>query len=178
MAPGPLTGGIPPLVHLLKQFEAILKKGEAFAAEKGIKPEEMLQFRMAPDMRALDYQVQAVCNCIVWFMDRVGGLEHVNIEDNEETFEQLYARIQRTISYVEGAKIDKTAFDAKAEQPFIMNTLKMGNFKFDNALQYLQYFVIPNVHFHASTAYCLLRQQGVPLGAFDYFGPGVFVKAE
>ncbi|KAI0160760.1 hypothetical protein GGR57DRAFT_391769 [Xylariaceae sp. FL1272] len=176
-APGPLTGAIPSIIHLLKQFEFILKKGETHATEKGIKQDAMLNHRLAPDATSIPYHVQAVCNSVVWFIDRIGELEHTSIEDNEETFEQLYARIERTISYLEDAKIDKEAFDAKAEKPFVMNTLRLGSFKWETAREYLTYFVIPNIHFHTSNAYCLLRQQGVPLSVFNYFGE-VFKKVE
>ncbi|KAI1262873.1 hypothetical protein F5Y18DRAFT_145802 [Xylariaceae sp. FL1019] len=169
-APGPLTGYIPVLLYTLKQLERIIEKGETYANEKGIKHEDMLNYRMAPDMAALTYQLQACCNTIVWFIDRVGELEHVVIEDNEDTFERLYMRIAHTVSYVQNAKFDKDAFDAKAERPFVMKTAKAGDYAFDTTREYVLYFVLSNLHFHTATAYCLLRQQGVPLGALDYIG--------
>ncbi|KAI0129190.1 hypothetical protein BJ170DRAFT_624333 [Xylariales sp. AK1849] len=57
-----------------------------------------------------------------------------------------------------------------AEEPFVMSTKAMGDFRWETAREYLTYFVIPTVHFHTSTAYCILRAQGVPVGVMDYFG--------
>ncbi|KAI0021382.1 hypothetical protein F4780DRAFT_738154 [Xylariomycetidae sp. FL0641] len=176
MATSLYNQSIPVFVHYLKVMDNILKKGEAFADAKGKKHEEVIMFRMAPDMRALDYQVQAVCNDVVWFADRVGQLSHVEVADDEQTFEQLHARIARTISYLE-EKVDKATLDAQADKPVQMVTKSVGTFHWNTAQEYLSLFVIANFHFHLSTAYCLLRQQGVELGAFDYFG-NIFKKAE
>lgn len=65
----------------------------------------------------------------------------------------------------------------KETEPVIMET-KMGNFRFESGQEYWSLYVMPNFHFHLTTAYCLLRQQGVPIGAFDYLGREIFVKVE
>ena len=86
------------------------------------------------------------------------------VEDNEETFEQLQARIKRTIEILDSVK--PSDLDGKEEKEFIME-LKMGNFRFTGQ-SYLSEMVIPNFHFHLSTAYCIVRHLGVPLSAIDY----------
>ncbi|KAI1867573.1 hypothetical protein JX265_007375 [Neoarthrinium moseri] len=156
---------VPLFVKYLNNLSALVQKGQVFADEKSLKHDDIINYRLISDMRGLAYQVQSCCNTTVWFVDRVGGLEHVAIEDNETTFEQLQARLERTIAYLN--KVDAKVIDDKANSSVLMET-KMGNFRWDDAQAYLSEFVIPNFHFHLSTAYCLLRTQGVPVDAIDY----------
>jgi uncharacterized protein len=174
---------VPVFSKYLNNLSLIVKKGAAFADEKAVKHDDMIQYRLVPDMQgcvyllhgfpllfnhehcSLTYQVQSCCDTVVWFVDRTGGLPHQAVEDNESTFEQLYARIERTREYLK--TIDSQVIDSKADSPVIMET-KMGNFHFDSAQAYLSEFAIPNFHFHLASAYCILRTQGVPLGALDY----------
>jgi uncharacterized protein len=103
----------------------------------------------------------------------VGGIQDIYLEDNEETFEQLQARIARTIDILK--TVDETGMNGKEEKEVMMET-KMGNFKFTGQ-SYVSEYAIPNFHFHLTTAYCILRHLGVPIGAFDYL-KGVFHKVE
>lgn len=104
---------------------------------------------------------------------RAFGIENIVLEDNEATFPELRARIAKTIEILQS--VDATKIDAKAaSEPIIMES-KMGDFKFESGQAYLSEYVIPNFHFHLTTAYCILRHLGVPLGAFDYLN-GVFHK--
>lgn len=93
-------------------------------------------------------------------------------EDNEKTFDELTTRIENTIEMLK--KVDPKGFEGKEDAEIIMES-KMGNFKFTGQ-RYVSEFAIPNFHFHLSTAYCILRHQGVPLGALDYM-KDVFEKA-
>lgn len=94
-------------------------------------------------------------------------------EDNETTFAELQDRIARTISVLES--VDPKSMDGLEDKEVIMES-KMGNFTFSGQ-RYVSEYAIPNFHFHLTSAYCLLRQQGVPVGAFDYL-KDVFVKVE
>lgn len=94
----------------------------------------------------------------------MGGKPLAKVEDNETTFDELQQRISQTIKILEEA--DPTSFDGKEAQEVIMET-KMGNFRFTGQ-RYLSEYAIPNFHFHLTTAYCILRHLGVPIGAFDY----------
>ncbi|KAH8681852.1 hypothetical protein BX600DRAFT_447400 [Xylariales sp. PMI_506] len=156
---------IPVFTKYLNNLSAILKKSASFADEKSIKHEDILKYRLISDMQGLTYQVQSCCNTAVWYADRVGGFEHVNVADDEETFAQLHARIEKTIAYLDG--VAPEALDGKVDSPVLMET-KMGNFQFASGQAYLSEFAIPNFHFHLTSAYCILRTQGVPIGAFDY----------
>lgn len=103
---------------------------------------------------------------------RVFSAPNIVMEDNETTFAELRARIAQTIEILQA--VDPTKLDVKkaAEEPVFMVT-PVPTFKFESGQTYLSEFVIPNFHFHLSTAYCILRSLGVPLDAPDYFN-GVF----
>jgi hypothetical protein len=88
----------------------------------------------------------------------------ITLEDNEETFEQLQGRIDRTIEILEGVAPD--SMDGMEDKEVIMET-KMGNFRFTGQ-RYVSEYAIPNFHFHLTSAYCIMRHLGVPVGAFDY----------
>jgi hypothetical protein len=108
------------------------------------------------------------------FCVRVLSHPETYYEDDESTISALQERITKTITLLES--IDQTKFDAEKviADEVIINT-KVGNFRFENGQTYLTEYAIPNFHFHLTTAYCILRHLGVPLGAFDYLG-GVFHK--
>lgn len=113
------------------------------------------------------YQVQSMSNSSKFFCVRVFGIENIALEDNETTFAELQTRIAKTIEILQS--VDQTKFDAKkvAEEPIIMES-RLGNFKFESGQAYLSEYAIPNFHFHMTTAYCILRHLGVPIGAMDY----------
>ncbi|KAI0483390.1 hypothetical protein GGR56DRAFT_624185 [Xylariaceae sp. FL0804] len=159
---------VPVLTHYVKVFEALLNKAEAFAVEKGIKPEDMIQHSLAPDMEGLALQVQCVGNYISLYLERVSQRPHVTVADDETTFDQLRARLARTVDYL--GQFDAEALDGAADKPLKMETAKMGSFHWESAQSYLSYFVIPAVYFRLTNAYCILRHQGMPLNVRDYFG--------
>ncbi|KAJ4386141.1 hypothetical protein N0V93_009034 [Gnomoniopsis smithogilvyi] len=162
---------IPVLIKYLDNLSVIVGKGKSFADEKDIKHEEVIGFRLVPDMRGLDYQVQSCCNTAKFVASRVGGAEDVFFEDEEKTFDELTERITKTIEVLK--KVDPKGFEGKEDEEVLMES-KMGTFRFTGQ-RYVSEFAIPNFHFHLSTAYCILRHQGVPLSAFDYM-KGVFEK--
>ncbi|RGP71568.1 transcription factor [Fusarium sporotrichioides] len=93
-------------------------------------------------------------------------------EDNEETFEQLQDRIAKTVEVLE--KVDPDVINGKEDVEIFVEA-KVGKFRFTGQ-RYISEYVIPNFHFHLTSAYCIMRTQGVPLGAFDYLND-VFKKA-
>jgi hypothetical protein len=120
---------------------------------------------MADLLNSLDYQVQSCSNTAKFTAVRVGGIEDVYLEDNEKTFDELRARIKRSINILN--TVDAEAVNKKQDEPIIMKT-GMGNFKFASGQTYVSEYAIPNFHFHLTSAYCILRHQGVKIGAFDY----------
>ncbi|KAF4968426.1 hypothetical protein FSARC_4223 [Fusarium sarcochroum] len=180
---------IPVLVKYLKSLSFMLQKGAKFCEEKGVKHEELLTYRLISDMRGqvrrtfisnpstntfrLPYQVQSCSNTAKFVAARFGASNIPVFEDNEETFDQLQDRITKTIEVLEG--VDPTIINGKENEEIIMES-KMGNFRFTGQ-RYVSEYVIPNFHFHLTSAYCIMRTQGVPLGAFDYL-KDVFEKVE
>lgn len=106
-------------------------------------------------------------------MQRLGGTSVPIFDDKEETFEQLQDRITRTIELLEG--VDPKSMDGLEDKEIIMET-SMGNFTF-RGQRYVSEYAMPNFHFHMSTAYCIMRHQGVPVGALDYM-KDVFEKVD
>ncbi len=105
-------------------------------------------------------------------LPRIGRLQDTSFPDDEKTFEDLQNRISTTIDLL--ATIPEDAFQGKETQQVLMES-KMGTFKFTGQ-SYVSEYTIPNFHFHLASAYCILRNLGVEVGAFDYLGRDTFVK--
>ncbi|KAB5525668.1 hypothetical protein GE09DRAFT_1293192 [Coniochaeta sp. 2T2.1] len=164
---------IPVMTKYLRNLSHLLNKGKAFADQKGMSHKDMLEFRLISDMRGIPYQVQSCCNTAKFLVERVGGIPQPKVEDTETTFDELQARITATIDILEAA--DAKAFERKEDREVIMES-KMGDFRFTGQ-RYVSEYAIPNFHFHLTSAYCILRHLGVPIGAFDYLRD-VFEKVE
>ncbi|KAH8896474.1 hypothetical protein GQ53DRAFT_16237 [Thozetella sp. PMI_491] len=165
---------VPPLIKSLRALSGLLEKGAKFAQEKGKTEEEMLSYRLIEDMLPLSYQVQSCSNTAKFLAVRVGGIEPIVLEDNEKTFPELQARITKTIEILES--VDPKAMDGKEDAEVLMKTPRMGTFKF-TGYTYVSEYTLPNFHFHMTSAYCILRQLGAPVGAMDYL-KDVFTKVE
>ena len=157
---------IPVFIRNLETLDRILAKGEAFAAETGIDPAELLGARLYDDMGPLLSQIQRVSDSAKGTAVRLGGIENVVMADDEQTFADLHARIAKTITFLQG--VPREAIDGKED---IVVSLKTPSRTVDFTGQsYVQAFVLPNFYFHMTTAYGLLRMKGVPLGKLDYLG--------
>ena len=158
---------IPTFEVALNALSAILDKGEAFAVAKKIDPSVLLATRLAPDMFALTRQVQIACDLCKNGMARLAGVEPPKFEDTETTIEQLKARIGKTLAFVKG--LDGAAIDASfgKEITFPMGGTNKGQMKGGD---YLSFFITPNVYFHITTAYSILRHCGVEVGKRDFLG--------
>ncbi|KIW22395.1 uncharacterized protein PV07_12284 [Cladophialophora immunda] len=154
---------IVPIVRTLRNLSSLLKKGENFADAKGIPHSELLEARIAPDMAALPFQVQTCSNTAKFLAVRVAGVENVPWEDNEKTFDELQARITKTIDFLEAVK--REDFEGKeADHEITFQGVKL------TGLVYVNAFAMPNFYFHAVTAYDLLRMKGVDIGKKDWLG--------
>jgi len=161
---------VPPLVRSLTNLAAILEKGAAHAEAKKIDPSVLIGTRLYPDMFPLSRQVQIASDVARRGAARLAGLEAPKMEDNETTFPQLIARLVNTTSYLETLTPD--VIDGSEEKSI---SLPVGEqtmtFK---GMPYLLYFVLPNVYFHVTTAYDILRHCGVELGKIDFLGKPEF----
>lgn len=157
---------VPVLVRACANLTAILDKAEAYAAEHRIDPATLIEARLAPDMLPLKNQIYLATDSAKGCAARLAGSEIPSYPDVETTFADLKARLAKTIAFLEAADRDSIA---GAEGKTV--TLKTPSRAIDfEARQYLLGFVLPNVYFHVTTAYAILRHQGVPLGKLDYLG--------
>jgi hypothetical protein len=166
MAMSMYQASIPQLVKMLTNLSNILKKGEAFAKEKNIDGAVLVNARLAPDMFPLSKQIQIACDQVKNGMARLAGVEPLKFDDHESTFEQLQERITKTIAF---AKTITPAQLEGSETKEIKFSIKEWNFEFVGD-QYLLTWIIPNFYFHITTAYNILRHNGVEVGKSDYLG--------
>jgi uncharacterized protein len=157
---------LPALIRSLNNLANILEKADAYATAKKIDPTVLINSRLSPDMFPLGKQVQIVSDIARRGAARLAGLEAPAMEDNETTFPELVARLQKTINYLK--QITPEQVDGSEGRSI---TLPMGKetMQFEG-MAYLLYFVLPNVYFHVTTAYGILRHCGVELGKGDFLG--------
>ena len=154
---------VPLYTHFLKSLAGILDKAAAHAEAKKIKPEALLTARLYPDMWSLAEQVRATCNHATRGPARVTGIPIPEFDGKDASFSELKARIDWTLGFLKGLKPEQFE-EGRARQlsiPLGDQTLKT------TGEQYLLYFSIPNFYFHATTAYDILRHNGVPLSKTD-----------
>lgn len=157
---------IPMYLKTLGNLSAILDKGAAFAAEKKVEPSVLLNYRIAPDMFSLTRQVQTACDQAKRAVARLAGVEAPPYEDNEASFDELKARIAKTMKFIESIKPEQMN-GAETRQV----TLKLGgkdrNF---SGQAYAMHHAFPNFFFHVTMAYGVLRHAGVNVGKADFIG--------
>jgi uncharacterized protein len=157
----------PVLINSLRNLKNILQKAQAHAETKKIDPSVFVGARLAPDMFPLSRQVQIATDMSKSCVARLAGTEPPKWEDNEKTFEELYARIDKAIEYAKGFKAAQ--IDGSEERDVVLKSPR-GEMKFKGQ-PFLAYFVLPNFFFHVTTAYNILRHNGVELGKMDFIGP-------
>jgi uncharacterized protein len=160
------AASIPVFVRMFDNLNVILEKGSAHAEARKIDPSVLINYRLAPDMYPLSRQVQIATDIAKGCAARLAGVEPPRFEDNETSFAELKARVDKTVGFLRGftaAQIDGT------EDRDI--SLKVGGRELAfKGLPYLLYFATPNVYFHITTAYAILRHAGVELGKMDFLG--------
>jgi len=157
---------VPSLIRALNNLAAILEKGAAHAEAQKIDPTVLINSRLYPDMFPLARQVQIASDVARRGVARLAGLEAPAVEDNETTFAQLIDRLHTTNAYLKTLKPEQ--IDGSEEKSI---TLPVGGETMTfEGLPYLLHFILPNVYFHVTTAYGILRHCGVELGKGDYLG--------
>jgi hypothetical protein len=150
----------------LGNLHALLEKGAAHAAARKFDPSVLVNARLAPDMLPLSRQVQIACDLAKSSVARLAGLEPPRFEDTEKTIDELRARIQRTLDYIKGVPV--SAIDGSEDRDI---KVPAGERSFEfKGLFFLQRWAIPNVFFHVTTAYNILRHNGVEIGKRDFLG--------
>jgi hypothetical protein len=157
---------IPALKLALHNLSGILDKAAAYAADKHIDSAVVGSSRLVMDMFPLTKQVQIVCDVAKGAAARLSGVEAPKYEDNETTLDDLKARIAKTLAFIDTvpAAAIAGAEDATIEIVYPSMTLRfIGR-------DYVTKFVLPNIYFHVTTTYAILRANGVALGKGDYLG--------
>lgn len=163
---------VPQFIKMLKNLEFILDKGAYFAEEKKIEMEVLLNSRLAPNQFNLIRQVQIACDTAKLAVARLAALDTPPVhEDTEKTLPELKKRIRDVISYLEG--INSSDFtgaeERKISQPRWEGKYLLGE-------EYALEHALPNLYFHITTAYSILRHNGVEVGKKDYLGEMPFKK--
>lgn len=157
---------VPAFLQILNSLTGILAKAEAHCKAKNIQPDVLLGARLYPDMLPLTKQIQIASDFAAKSCARLTGSEVPAVPDTEKSFDELKARLAKTVDYVKAFK--PTQFDgADAKEvtfPAGPNTMTM------KGQQFLSHFALPNFYFHAATAHDILRHSGVEIGKRDFLG--------
>jgi hypothetical protein len=161
------SASLPVFVTMLGNLSLWLDKAEVFAAARKFEVSVLLNARLAPDMLPLVRQIQIACDSAKFGIARLAGSEAPKMEDTETTVPELKARIQRTLDFIQSVPATEVE---QSEERAIQVPLRGRDplqFKGEN---YLSFFAMPNFYFHLTTAYAILRHQGVELGKADFLG--------
>jgi len=153
-------------LRALANLDTILDKAVASAEARKFDPAVFLGARLAPDMFPLTRQVQIACDFCKGVMARLGGVENPAMADTETTFAELKARIAKTLDFIESLKPERVE---GSEEKEIVLPMRSGERRF-KGMQYLLGFAYPNFYFHVTTAYNILRHNGVEIGKTDFIG--------
>jgi hypothetical protein len=166
MALSMYQASVPVFVKTLGNLCAILDKGAAYVVGRKLDQSVLLGYRLAPDMLPMVRQVQIACDFAKGAAARLAGLEVPSWEDNENSLDDLKARIEKTIDYCKGfapAQID-------GSEDRDIHVKIAGNPVTYKGQSYLLHSVLPNFFFHTTTAYDILRHCGVEIGKRDFIG--------
>lgn len=162
---------VPVFTQYLLALSANLDKAAAFCAARKIDPSVLVNARLAPDMFPLSRQVQIACDFAKGASARLAGAEVPAWADDEKTFDELKARIKKTLDFIAGLKA--AAFDG-AEARDIKIKVRGNDVTF-KGFPYLANYAMGHFYFHCTTAYAILRHNGIELGKGDFIGkpPGM-----
>ena len=157
---------VPTAIHNLQNLSAILKKAEAHAEAKKIDQSVFINARLFPDMLPFLRQVQIACDTAKAGVARLAEIELPKFEDVEKTFSELQTRIEKTIEFLK--TVQPNQIDGKEELKISYH--QHGRDRNYIGLPYLLNYTLPNIFFHITTAYAILRHNGVEIGKKDYLG--------
>lgn len=157
---------VPVFVRGLDNLSAILEKAVLHVEAQALDAADLIDARLAPDMLTLAGQVQRASDASKACGSRLAGIEIPSFADDEKTFPQLQARIAKTVTFLQS--LDPPRIEGSAERMITINVARAPLTISGKAL--LLTFSLPNFFFHVTTAYDILRQQGVTIGKMDYLG--------
>lgn len=158
---------VPVFQQMLGSLQVILQKAQAHAAEKKIEDQIFLQARLAPDMFNLIRQVQIATDFAKGISARLAGVDVPDFQDTENSFEELQARLSKTIDFMR--ELTPTQFNGAEEREIILRPGTPKEKKLSGEA-YLLSYGLPQFFFHVTTTYAILRHHGIELGKRDYMG--------
>ena len=156
----------PRFAAMLRNLSTLLDKAEAHCTAKKIDPSALTTFRLYPDMFPLTRQVQIACDTAKGAVARLAGADIPKHEDTEQTFGDLKARIAKTVDFIESLKAER--IDGSEDKEIVL-AMRSGERRF-KCMHYLLGHAYPNFYFHVTTAYAILRHNGVEIGKRDFIG--------
>ncbi|HEX4023285.1 MAG TPA: DUF1993 domain-containing protein [Steroidobacteraceae bacterium] len=159
---------IPTFTRALGNLAAVLEKGRAHAEAEKIEPSALLGMRLYPDMLPLTYQVRIASDNAKGCVARLAQIEPPKFADDESSFAELHQRLEKTIDFVKG--IQPRQLEGSESRPIELK-FPQRTLSFKTGLDYFTSFALPNVYFHCTTAYDILRHGGVKIGKSDFIGP-------
>lgn len=160
------SASVPVFTRLLKNLDGFLDKAVVYADSKKIEHNTLLTARLAPDMFHLIKQVQIATDNAKGCVARLAGVDVPAYEDKEASFADLKARIAKTLTFINSFKPEQ--LDGSEDKNIVLN---FGPMKFEfTGLNYLLHFATMNVYFHVTTAYNILRHNGLDIGKKDFIG--------
>jgi hypothetical protein len=157
---------VPVFARALNNLATILEKAAAHAEARKIDPAVMINYRLYPDMLPLARQIHIATDGAKGGVARLAGVEPPKYEDNEASFPELVARLRKTVAYLETLKPEQ--IDGSEDKTVSWKT--QTTTRTMQGLPYLLSHVTPNVYFHVTTAYDILRHCGVEIGKQDFLG--------
>jgi uncharacterized protein len=156
---------VPQFINILGQVHQWLDKAKAFAEQKKFDPNILVNARLAPDQFALARQIQSISDQSKFISARLAEAKPPAFEDNEKTIDELIARVDKTVEWLKTLKPEQ--FQGAAERTITLSFLPGKGIK---GVDYAFAMGLPNFYFHATTAYAILRHNGVDLGKRDFLG--------
>jgi uncharacterized protein len=157
---------IPPMIRTLQNLSKILDKAVADAKAKDLPAANLVEAKLAPDMRPFTFQIQTASDTAKGCAARLAGVAAPSMPDTETNFAELQQRIAKTIAFMESVKPEQLA---GAEDREVVLKFPSGEMKFTGK-DYVTGFALPNFYFHVTTAYALLRHNGIEIGKRDFLG--------
>ena len=157
---------VPRFVNILGNLSNIIDKAQAYIEANKIDDFTLTSFRLFPDMLPMSKQVQIACDTAKGAVARLAGLDIPVFADNEKTLVELKARIAKTVAFIQ--TVTPGQIDGTEDKAIV---LKRGDKETHyKGMQFLLGHAIPNIYFHVTTAYDILRHNGIPIGKRDYLG--------
>ena len=160
------SASVPVFKQILNSLSAILDKTDALVSEKKIDPNALLQFRLFPDMLPFVRQIQIAADFAKGAAARLAGVAVPAYEDSEQSFAELKARIAKTLAFID--RLPRAQIEDSAERA--ITTGSGEKTKHFTGQTYLLHYALPHFYFHATTAYDILRHNGIDIGKKDFIG--------